>query len=317
MSEPIRDTETAVRELGALPVPTGSASLTPELRATIAAQLGGARPASAGLVASLATAVRDVREHEHPKWEDLYCLNLTSYMGERMGPVLRRLLDAEARAERYRIAWGTARTRAISTGGAADRYAARARDAQEALQHMLFTVIAGQMALKVATDEAADLRARITELEASPLGWARLLDAKSLDNFMCALGMAADTDPADGALSQVEEMIRSFREAVPAGAEGERTRTLHEHIIARDAEIEQLRARLAEYERPADEDPIRYTLTEKQCGADLGPGYRCQRPAGHDGDCEPTPDAEDDVTPQVAKLRSILAGQRQAQVGDR
>jgi hypothetical protein len=67
------------------------------LRATIAAHLGNARPATAGLVASLATAVRDVREHEHPKWEDLYCLNLTSYMGERMGPVLRRLLDAEAR----------------------------------------------------------------------------------------------------------------------------------------------------------------------------------------------------------------------------
>lgn len=68
--------------------------------------------------------------------------------------------------DRYRIAWGMARTRAISTGGAADRYAARARDAQEALQHMLFTVIAGQMALKAATDEAAELRSRVAELEA-------------------------------------------------------------------------------------------------------------------------------------------------------
>lgn len=26
------------------------------------------------------------------------------------------------------------------------------------------------------------------------------------------------------------------------------------------------------------------------CGADLGPGYVCLRPARHDGDCEPTPD---------------------------
>lgn len=92
------------------------------------------------------------------------------------------------------------------------------------------------------------LRARLAEHEVSPLAWARLLDAKSLDNFMCALGMAADTDPADGALSQVEEMIRSFRAALPAGAEQERARTLHEHVIARDAEIEKLRARVAELE---------------------------------------------------------------------
>ncbi len=58
---------------------------------------------------------------------------------------------------RYRIAWRMARTRALSTGSAADRYAARARDAQDALQHMLFTVIAGQMALKAATDRVAEL----------------------------------------------------------------------------------------------------------------------------------------------------------------
>jgi hypothetical protein len=118
---------------------------------------------------------------------------------------------------------------------------------------------------------------------------------------------------------EAEQVQKQFAEAAARVAElvqdrGERLKTeaaLRDHIIARDAEIERLRARLAEYERPADEDPIRYTLTEKQCGADLGPGYRCQRPAGHDGDCEPTPDAEDDVTPQVAKLRSILAGQRE------
>lgn len=75
-------------------VPT---ELTPEHRTTLAAHLGDSKPATAALVASLAKAVRDVREHDHPKWEDLYCLNLTSFMGERMGPVLRRLVAAEAR----------------------------------------------------------------------------------------------------------------------------------------------------------------------------------------------------------------------------
>lgn len=97
MSEPIRDTETAVRELGALPLPVGTTSLTAEQRATIAQLIGDAKPATAGLLEHLAESVRDRREHEHPTWEDLFCLNLVSWAGERMVPVLRRLLDAEAR----------------------------------------------------------------------------------------------------------------------------------------------------------------------------------------------------------------------------
>ncbi|MFF9285448.1 hypothetical protein [Streptomyces griseosporeus] len=148
-----------------LPVPIGQ----PEQhgrRARIAELIGEVKPASDGLLEQLAESVRDRREHDHPTWEDLYCLNLVSFMGERMGTVLRRLLDAEARAERYRIAWGMARTRAVSTGGAADRYAARARDAQEVLQRMLFTVIAGQLALHEANRERQELRARVAELEA-------------------------------------------------------------------------------------------------------------------------------------------------------
>jgi hypothetical protein len=135
----------------------------------------------------------------------------------------------ETRAARYRIAWGTARTRAISTGGAADRYAARARAAQEALQHMLFTVIAGQMALKVATDEAAELRAR-----------------------------------------------------------------------------------LAEYERPADEGPVRYALTgaaEELRSCCAGPECTCTPSSPQDD--QYIPPREDDVRPQVNKLRAILAGQRE------
>ncbi|GHA28957.1 hypothetical protein GCM10010372_31060 [Streptomyces tauricus] len=101
MSEPIRDTETAVRELGAIPVPGGDATpLTPEQRAKLSEQLGDAKPATTGLLLGFGDAVRNRCEHEHPTWEDLYCMNLSSYMGERMAPVLRRLLDAEAEIER-------------------------------------------------------------------------------------------------------------------------------------------------------------------------------------------------------------------------
>lgn len=75
------------------------------------------------------------------------------------------LTVSEQRSERRRIAWRMARGRAVSTGGAADRYAARARDAQGALQHMLFTVIAGQLALHEANLERLQLRAQVAELE--------------------------------------------------------------------------------------------------------------------------------------------------------
>lgn len=36
--------------------------------------------------------------------------------------------------------------------------------------------------------------------------------------------------------------------------------------------------------------PAEQGETGGACGVDLGPGYTCQRPAGHDGDHEPTPD---------------------------
>ncbi|MFH9403318.1 hypothetical protein ACH4JS_26735 [Streptomyces sp. NPDC017638] len=71
--------------------------MTPEQRAQLAELIGDAQPATSRLLEQLAESVRDRREHDHPTWEDLYCLNLVSWMGERMGPVLRRLLDAEAR----------------------------------------------------------------------------------------------------------------------------------------------------------------------------------------------------------------------------
>ncbi|MFC8424007.1 hypothetical protein ACFUN7_24535 [Streptomyces sp. NPDC057236] len=59
-------------------------------------------------------------------------------------------------------------------------------------------------------------RDRIAELEASPLAWAEKLDAKSLDNFLIALASATEHEPLDGAIAQIHELIRSYREGNPA-----------------------------------------------------------------------------------------------------
>lgn len=77
--------------------------------------------------------------------------------------------------DRYRIAWGMARTRALSAGGAADRYAAHAREGREALQHMLFAVLGAQLSRTAAQREAAALRGRVTELEQVETRLRRLL----------------------------------------------------------------------------------------------------------------------------------------------
>ncbi|MER8083794.1 hypothetical protein ABTZ57_01195 [Streptomyces sp. NPDC094048] len=68
-------------------------------REALAALIGDVQPASDALLLSFAESVRNCREHEHPRWEDIYCANLVAYMGERIAPVLRRLLDAEANRE--------------------------------------------------------------------------------------------------------------------------------------------------------------------------------------------------------------------------
>jgi hypothetical protein len=61
------------------------------------------RPATDLLLGDLADCVKKVREHEHPtRGEDLYCLNLTSYMGERMGAVLKRLDDERAEVRKWK-----------------------------------------------------------------------------------------------------------------------------------------------------------------------------------------------------------------------
>ncbi|MEK8141773.1 hypothetical protein NKH18_01390 [Streptomyces sp. M10(2022)] len=55
--------------------------MTPEQRKAIAHQLGEVKPATDGLLGHFAESVANIRTHEHPSWEDLYCMNLTSYMG--------------------------------------------------------------------------------------------------------------------------------------------------------------------------------------------------------------------------------------------
>lgn len=79
------------------------ALMSPDERDMIAGLLGEALPATTGLLVSFGEAIRDRREHEHPDREDWFCLNLAAYMGERMAPVLRRLLDAETELDRLRL----------------------------------------------------------------------------------------------------------------------------------------------------------------------------------------------------------------------
>lgn len=79
-----------------------NAPMTPEQRKAITVQIGDVQPATDALIGTFAESVANIRNHEHPSWEDLYCMNLTSYMGERMTPVLKRLLVAESEADQLR-----------------------------------------------------------------------------------------------------------------------------------------------------------------------------------------------------------------------
>lgn len=57
--------------------------------------LANVPPASDLVLAELRSSALNVRTHDHPLHQDLYCLNLVAYMGERMVYVLRRLADKE------------------------------------------------------------------------------------------------------------------------------------------------------------------------------------------------------------------------------
>jgi hypothetical protein len=95
----------AVAAMGALPMPAGpDTAAADNVRSVITAAIGEAKPARDGLLVSLAQSVKDRAEHDHDTaadW-DWYCLNLSGYMGDRMGSVLRRLVDAETERDTLR-----------------------------------------------------------------------------------------------------------------------------------------------------------------------------------------------------------------------
>ncbi|MFF4552780.1 hypothetical protein [Streptomyces sp. NPDC001422] len=143
MTEPITNLADAVAALGALPMSTGQERLSSAERESILSMIGDAKPARSSLLLSFGKSVHDRAQHEHPKWEDLYCMNLSSYMGERIAPVLRRLVDGEAENARLRAR-------------VAELEAARKAD-HETWQHDLATARAEREAWAAGKDQPAPM----------------------------------------------------------------------------------------------------------------------------------------------------------------
>ncbi|MFJ2249400.1 hypothetical protein ACIQGT_40230 [Streptomyces sp. NPDC093108] len=186
-------------------------ALTPEQRKAIAHQLGDARPATDGLLGSLAESVANVRTHDHPKWEDLYCMNLSSYMGERMAPVLRRLLDTEAELIGFR-----------------DQRNAVCADNEELLARVERSALARLQAeneTRTIARERDALRARVTELEAltpAPVQTCRTCGAGydygkpcGLCEFKKRVAAAIAEDPHDSPLHHDYATGRDLPEVTP------------------------------------------------------------------------------------------------------
>lgn len=62
----------------------------------------------------------------------------------------------------------------------------------------------------------AGLRARVAELERSPLAWTADLDAKSLDNFLITLGTATEHEPMDDAIDAIHQTLAQWRDLMKA-----------------------------------------------------------------------------------------------------
>jgi hypothetical protein len=134
-------------------------------------------------------------------------------------------------------------------------------------------------------------------------------------------GYRSDESEVDVLLARVAELEaerHSTNESLSEAAE---------QLRADRDRIAELEARLAEFERPVDEDPIAFSLTNRAvvpagfCRNESPYGRRCDLSAGHDGDHAMAdgagghfgwPASDEDVTPQVRKLRDLLAGQRDA-----
>ncbi|MFE1344969.1 hypothetical protein [Streptomyces sp. NPDC058757] len=95
----------------------------------------------------------------------------------------------------------------------------RVKDAAEiaALRAQVAELLVERHSTNEALSDAAEQlrrdRDRIASLEAEPLAWAAGLDAKSLDNFLGALGAFAEHEPQDEALDRIHELLRSYRDA--------------------------------------------------------------------------------------------------------
>ncbi|MBT2508871.1 hypothetical protein J7I98_23880 [Streptomyces sp. ISL-98] len=140
------------------------------------------------------------------------------------------LAELRARCERYRIAWRRARTRALATGSAADRYAARTRDLQEALRETVAEELTVQM-------ECNALQARVAELE-HQLGQAaeqrHLMDP--LDHALEALPLAQarPTQVVDDVRPQVTKLRALIARQTAAVEDPHDSPLHHEYRTLRD-----------------------------------------------------------------------------------
>jgi hypothetical protein len=200
-----------------LPVPVGpeprlESGLTAEQRATLAAQLGDAKPARDGLLVSFGESIRDRREHDHTSQrEDWFCMNLAAYMGERVAPVLRRLLDAEARVAELESGYvapspsctrcyGADAARFVAQGGVTTPCPVCGPSEIESLRARIAELEAERHVTNEALSDAAEqLRAdrdRIAELEGKH-GRTRVLDRAEYGNFWDLVPHGTDRERID------------------------------------------------------------------------------------------------------------------------
>lgn len=203
---------------------------------------------------------------------------------------------------RYRIAWRMAYQRAQGRGWAADRAGARAREGQEALQTMLFTVIVAQIACRAARLESEGSRARVADLEGKLAEYERPVDE---DPIAYALTEQAEDEvfvprTERQRWQDIADALNAAHAAgMPVGIDLDGTltdRRMWSVVWDREGE----RWTVGGYE--TDDEQV---LEE------------CDHLNGHGpngcavcGAFRPA-DAEDDVTPQVKKLRDLLAGQHE------
>ncbi|MFE0651396.1 hypothetical protein ACFVZH_22685 [Streptomyces sp. NPDC059534] len=151
--------------------------------------------------------------------------------------------------------------------------------------------------------ELAALRARIAELEAE-----RHSTNEALDDAVKALRVQRDR------VAELEAGLNRLACRMRRGQHWRDGRVVSEQTISQ-REIRHLTGLPL---TPPPEDEYQY------CGADLGRTefpFTCYRRVAHNGPCAPTHDATpaeqpEDVSPQVAKLRGILARQRAATAGE-